>query len=169
MTAENKGFVISRVFDAPRELVWKAWTEPDRLKEWFGPKGVTISKLTMDLRPGGVCHYGMRMPNGQEMWGKWTFREVVAPERLVLINSFSDAAGGITRHPMSPTWPLETLSTTTFAETGGKTTLTINWSPYNATDAERETFDSSHASMSQGWGGTMEQLTAYLASAQAGK
>jgi uncharacterized protein YndB with AHSA1/START domain len=169
MTAATKAFVVSRVFDAPRDLVWKAWTEAERLKEWFGPKGVTVTTVKMDLRPGGICHYAMRMPNGQEMWGKWTFREVVAPERLVLISSFSDANGGITRHPMSPTWPLETLSTTTFAEQGGKTTLTISWSPHNATDAEHETFNASHASMNQGWGGTMEQLTAYLATAQAGK
>jgi uncharacterized protein YndB with AHSA1/START domain len=169
MTAATKDFVVSRVFDAPRDLVWKAWTEADRLKEWFGPKGVTIPTLKMDLRPGGVCHYAMRMPNGQEMWGKWTFREVVAPERLVLISSFSDANGGVTRHPMSPAWPLETLSTTTFVESGGKTTLSITWSPYNATDAERETFNTSHSGMTQGWAGTMEQLTAYLAKAQAKK
>jgi uncharacterized protein YndB with AHSA1/START domain len=169
MTTTTKSFVVSRVFDAPRELVWKAWTEAERLKEWFGPKGVTIPTVNMDLRPGGVCHYAMRMPNGQEMWGKWTFREIVVPERLVLVSSFSDANGGITRHPMVPTWPLETLSTTTFAEEGGKTTLTITWSPYNATDAERETFGSSHTNMTQGWAGTMEQLTAYLANAQSKK
>ena len=169
MTAATKDFDVSRVFEASRDLVWKAWTEADRLKEWFGPKGVTIATVKMDLRPGGLCHYAMRMPNGQEMWGKWTFREVVAPERLVLISSFSDANGGVTRHPMSPTWPLETLSTTTFVESGGKTTLTITWSPYNATDAERETFNTSHAGMTQGWAGTMEQLTAYLAKAQAKK
>lgn len=167
MAAATKDFVVSRVFDAPRDLVWKAWTEADRLKEWFGPKGVTIPTVKMDLRPGGVCLYAMRMPNGQEMWGKWTFREVVAPERLVLISSFSDPSGGVTRHPMSPTWPLETLSTTTFVESGGKITLSITWSPYNATDAERETFNTSHSGMTQGWAGTMEQLTAYLAKAQA--
>ena len=169
MPTESKDFVVSRVFDATRELVWKAWTEADRLKEWFGPKGVTIPVVKMDQRPGGVCHYAMRMPNGQEKWGKWTFREVVAPEKLVLISSFSDADGGITRHPMSPTWPLETLSTTTFVENGGKTTLTITWSPHNATEAERETFNTSHAGMTQGWSGTMEQLTAFLANAQARK
>ncbi len=169
MPAEAKDFVISRVFDAPRDLVWKAWTEADRLKDWFGPKGVTIPVCSMDLRPGGVCHYAMRMPNGQEMWGKWTFREIAAPEKLVLISSFSDANGGITRHPMAPTWPLETLSTTTFVEEGGKTKLTITWSPYNATDMEVATFNASHAGMTQGWAGTMEQLTAYFAKVQSNK
>jgi uncharacterized protein YndB with AHSA1/START domain len=83
---------------------------------------------------------------------------------MVFINSFSDEAGGITRHPMAPTWPLEMLSTFTFEEApGGKTKLTIRWSPHNATDEERKTFDAGHDSMRQGWGGTLEKLTAYLA------
>ncbi len=167
MTAETKDFVISREFDAPRELVWAAWTEEARLREWFGPKGVTIPVCKMDFRPGGTFHYAMRMPNGQDMWGKWTFREIVAPEKLVLVSSFSDADGGVTRHPMAANWPLETLSTTTFEDKGGKTVLTIRWSPYNATDEERATFGASHESMKMGWGGTMEQLTAYLEKARA--
>ncbi|HLX79057.1 MAG TPA: SRPBCC domain-containing protein [Burkholderiales bacterium] len=156
-------FVISRVFDAPRDRVWKAWTEVERLKQWFSPKGCTVIAAKMDLRPGGTYHYGMRTPDGHEMWGKWTFREIEAPQRLVLVNCFSDAAGGITRHPMAPTWPLEMLSTTTFAEQGGKTTLTLEWLPINASPEEIATFEAGRAGMTQGWGGTMEQFTAYLA------
>ena len=106
------------MFDAPRDLVWKAFTEPERMKEWWGPKGFTVIASKMDLRPGGSYHYGMKAPNGSTMWGKFVFREIVAPERMVFINSFSDEAGGITRHPMSPTWPLEMLSTFTFEEAG---------------------------------------------------
>jgi uncharacterized protein YndB with AHSA1/START domain len=97
--------------------------------------------------------------------GKWTFLEIVPPEKLVVIVSFSDAQGGVTRHPLSAAWPLETLSTTTLTEHDGKTTLTLAWSAFNATDTERQTFDSNHAGMTQGWSGTMEQLTAYLARA----
>ena len=121
----------------------------------------------MDLRSGGTYHYGMSMPNGQVMWGKFVYREITAPERLVLVNSFSDEAGGITRHPMSPTWPLELLTTFTFEEEpGGKTKLTIRWSPINAAEAEQQTFDAGHDSMRQGWGGTLDQLGAYLANAK---
>ena len=121
----------------------------------------------MDLRPGGTYHYGMKAPNGSAMWGKFVFREIVAPERMVFINSFSDEAGGTTRHPMAPTWPLEMLSTFTFEEQpGGKTKVTIRWAPHNATEEERKTFDAGHDSMRLGWGGTMEQLEAYLAKAQ---
>ncbi len=78
--AEKGEFVISRLFDAPRDVVWKAWTEPERLKHWWGPKGVKIVSCKVDLRPDGVFHYSMRMPDGQEMWGKFIYREIVRPE-----------------------------------------------------------------------------------------
>ncbi len=155
-------FVITRVFDAPRELVWKAWTERERLMQWFGPKGFTMRVATLDLRPGGVFHYCLRSPDGHEMWGKFVYRDIAAPERIVLVNSFSDEKGNLTRHPMSPTWPLEMLSTTTFAEQAGKTTVTVRWSPLNATEAERKTFDISHDGMRIGWTGTFDQLDEYL-------
>jgi uncharacterized protein YndB with AHSA1/START domain len=158
----DKPFIITRTLDAPRARVWKAWTDRDELQRWFGPKGFTMSTATLDLRPGGTFHYCLRTPDGQDMWGRWTFREVVAPERLVLISSFSDAKGGITLHPMSPTWPRETLSTTTFTERGGKTDLEIRWSVWNGTEEEHRTFDGAHAGMTQGWSGTFEQLAAYL-------
>ena len=162
-TAKQQPFVISRLVDAPRELVWRMYTEAEHLKNWFGPKGFAMPTFSLDLRPGGIFHYCMRSADGIEMWGKWTFREIVAPERLVVIVSFSDANAGITRHPMSADWPLETLGVTTFTEQAGKTLLTVEWSPYNSTQSERDTFNNSHASMEQGWGGTFVQLTEYLA------
>lgn len=159
----GREFVITREFDAPRELVWQAWTERERLRQWFGPKGFTMPVAKMDFRPGGSFHYCLQSPDGHKMWGKFIYREIVAPERIVLVNSFSDEAGGLTRHPMSPTWPLEMLATTTFAEHGGKTTLTVKWKPLNATEEERRTFDAAHGGMQQGWSGTFEQLATYLA------
>ena len=157
-------FVISRVLDAPRELVWKCFTDPERMKQWWGPKGVKILVSKMDLRVGGTYHYGMQTPDGKAMWGKFVYREITPPECLVFINSFSDEAGGVTRHPMAPTWPLQLLSTFTFEEQpGGKTKFTVRWAPQDATEEERSTFDAGHASMTQGWSGTIEQLEAYLA------
>jgi uncharacterized protein YndB with AHSA1/START domain len=155
-------FVITRVFNAPRELVWKAWTERERLMQWFGPKGFTMPIAKLDFRPGGTLHYCLRSPDGTEMWGKFAYREIVAPERIVLVNSFSDEKGNLTRHPFSPTWPLEMLATTTFAEQGGKTEVTLQWLPLNATEEERKTFDTSHEGMRQGWAGTFDQLAEYL-------
>jgi len=158
----SEEFVITRLLNAPGDRVWRAWTEREQLMQWFGPKGCTIPVAKMDLRPGGVFHYALRTPDGHEMWGKWTFREIDAPKKLVLISTFSDAQGSITRHPMAADWPLETLSTTTLEQQNGKTALTIRWSPWNASAAEIKKFTESHASMQQGWGGTFEQLAAYL-------
>ncbi len=169
MAAAPRAFTVTRTFDAPRDLVWRVWTEREHLMRWFGPKGFTTVVAALEARPGGMFHYAMRTPDGHEMWGKWIFKELFRPEKMVVIVSFSDAKAGITRHPMSPHWPLETISTTTLTERDGKTTVTLNWAPYNATDAERQIFDSSHESMKQGWGGTMEQLTAYLAEIQKGE
>ena len=160
-------FVVSRVFDAPRDLVWKCFTDPERMKQWWGPKGFKVLAAKMDLRPGGTYHYGMRAPNGQTMWGKFVYREVVPQERMVFINSFSDEKGGITRHPGNENWPLEMLSSFSFEDApGGKTKFTVTWTPHNASEDERKTFDSNRQSMLQGWGGTMEQLEAYLATAK---
>jgi uncharacterized protein YndB with AHSA1/START domain len=146
--------------------VWKAWTERKRLMQWFGPKGFTMPAAKLDLRPGGSFHYCLRSPDGDEMWGKFVYREIVEQERIVLVNSFSDEEGGITRHPFSATWPLEMLSATTFGEDAeGRTKVTLEWAPLNATEAERHTFDGSREGMRQGWSGTFEQLADYLAKA----
>jgi uncharacterized protein YndB with AHSA1/START domain len=158
-------FVITRVFDAPRELVFKAWTESERLREWWGPKGFAMLSLKLDLRLGGVFHYCMRAPNGSEMWGKFVYREIAAPERIVFVNLFSDEKGNLIRHPLSPTWPLEVLATLTLTEHGGKTTLRLQGRPINASEDERKTFEAGHKSMQQGFGGTFDQLAAYLAKA----
>ena len=167
-TVQTGDFVISRMLDAPRELVWKCFTDPEHMKQWWGPKGVKVVKSEMDLRVGGTYLYGMQVPDAPVMWGKFVYREIVPPEKLVFINSFSDENRGLTRHPMSPTWPMELLSTFTFEEAGpGKTKFTIRWSPHNATAEERKTFDAGQASMNQGWSGTLEQLENYLATAKA--
>jgi len=169
MTADTKGadFVISRVFDAPREVVWECFTKPERMKEWWGPKGSVIVASKMDLRVGGTYHGAMRDPGGRVMWAKFVYREIVAPERLVWVHSFSDEAGGLTRHPMSPSWPLKLLTTVTLAQAPeNKTALTLRWSPLEATEEERKTFDAAHDGMRGGWGGSFDQLDAYLAKAK---
>lgn len=165
----NKPFVISRVFDAPRELMWKVFTDPVHLKQWWGPKGFKVLTATMDLRVGGSYLYGMQPPAGPPMWGKFVFREIVPGQKLVFINSFSDPEGGVTRHPGAENWPLLLLSTFTFEDApGGKTKFTVNWQTYQASDIEQAMFDSDQArqSMTNGWTGTMDQLETYLAGAK---
>ena len=159
-------FVIKRIFNAPVGRLWKAWTDPDQLIHWWGPKGfTTVSTNIGELKPGGIFHYCLRSPQGQEMWGRFVYREIVPNKRLVYINSFSDPEGGVSRHPLHKDWPLQLLSTITFAEKDGKTTVTIHWVPYEATEVEHETFKKGKDSMQGGWTGTLDQLEAYLGKA----
>jgi uncharacterized protein YndB with AHSA1/START domain len=123
--------VITRVFDAPPGLVFKAWTKPEHFVRWWGPKGFTTPFCTIDLRPGGVWHVCMRSPDGRDYWSKGVYREIVVPERIVSTDFFSDEAG----NPVQPAhyglpadWPAEMLLTVTFAEQAGKTRLTVRQS-----------------------------------------
>jgi uncharacterized protein YndB with AHSA1/START domain len=155
--------VITRIFDAPRELVFKVWTESEHLMHWWGPKGFSISVSKFDIRPGGVFHYCMRSSEGHEMWGKFVYHEIVAPEKLVFVNSFSDTEGNTVRAPFSQTFPLEIQNILTFTEHEGQTTLSMRGGPINATKEELEFFYSMHGSMQQGFAGTFSQLDDYLA------
>lgn len=158
-------FMIRREFKAPLERLWQAWTDPDQLIHWWGPAGFKTKSTKVDLRPGGIFHYHLESPQGQAMWGKFVYLEIEPKERLVFIVSFSDEAGGVARHPLQEVWPLQILSTVTFSETDGKTTVTIRWIPYAATEAERKTFEEGRQSMQAGWTGTLDRLESYLAKA----
>ena len=156
-------FVITHTFDAPRDKVWSAWTDPAKFAKWFGPKGFTCKVKKHDLQAGGFTHTLLTAPDGTQMWGKFVYQEVEAPKRLVWIHSFSDKNAGVTRHPFHIEWPLELYTTVTFEEQGNKTKITLTWTPYNAKESERGVFKKEIPGMQQGWGGTFEQLTAYLA------
>jgi uncharacterized protein YndB with AHSA1/START domain len=161
----GREFIISRVFNAPRDMVWAAFTQAEHLAHWWGPKGFKMVECKLDLRPGGLFHYGMQAPDGSVMWGRWVFREIVRPERLAFVISFSDPDGGVTRHPFAPVWPAEMLGTSTFAEQDGKTLLTSRTIAFNASEEERNAFEAGFDSMEKGFGGTFDQLDAYLAKA----
>lgn len=166
--ASDDRFDITRTFAAPRELVFRAWTQPEHLLRWFGPAGFTMIRAEMDLRPGGRFHYGLRGPDGGEMWGLWIFREVDAPAYLEFVSSFSDPAGGATRHPMAPDWPLEMLSTLRLtAGADDTTTLYLTSEAHEATAAERAAFAAGKPSMQGGWTGTLDALEAHLRALQA--
>ena len=158
----QKPFIITRTFDAPRDLVWEVWTNPEHMKKWFSPKGFKGRVGKMELRPGGMYHYCLTDPEGKDMWGKAMYKEIEKPQKIVYVNSFSDEKGGTTHHPLSPNWPLEMLTTITFEEQGDQTMVTVVWVPMNATDLEKQTFEEGRGSMTQGWSGTFEQLEEYL-------
>jgi len=162
-TAADAEFVISRLFKAPRQQVWEAWTRPEILAQWFGPKGVTSTIKTFDLRPGGTMHGRMDRPDGSVMWVKFAYREVVAPKRLVWEHSFSDEHANIVPSPFGGPWPLRILSTVTLEEEGAGTRLTLVWRPLDASAEERQAFAAMTDSMTEGWGGTFDRLGETLA------
>lgn len=160
-------FEITRTFEASRELVFQIWTQPEHLRHWWGPKGCKIEVYRLDLQPGGIFHYSMQMPDGGKMWAKFIYREIQPPKRLVFLNCFANAEAETIPVPFSDTWPRETLSVITFEENGKGTSVRIRTAPLNATAVEKQTFVDGHASMTNGWGGTLDQLGEYLNSPRA--
>ena len=159
---KTQAFAIARTFDATIHQVWNAFTRPEHLRHWWGPKGCSIDISQFDLRPGGKFVYSMTFPGGRVMWGRFVFRQIAAPHRLVWVNSFSDRDGGVTPNPYIPGWPLETLTTVEFAEKNGKTTLSLTATPINCTEEELNTFMGAAESMNKGFAGTFDQLADYL-------
>jgi uncharacterized protein YndB with AHSA1/START domain len=149
--------VIRRVFDAPRELVWKAWTEPQRLMQWWGPKGFTSPVCKMDLRVGGKYINCMRSPEGKDYWSTGVYREIVPLERIVCTDSFADEHGNVvpaTHYGMSPDLPLEMLVTVTFEQQEGKTRLTLKHVGF----PPGEDYDGAN----QGWNESLDKLAKSL-------
>ena len=110
-TPSDREIVLTRVFDAPRHLVFDAFCKPELLKRWFGPRGWSLVVCEVDLRVGGGFRFVLRGPDGTEMGMRGVYREIVPPERSVHMESFDD-------------YPGESQVTAVFVEQGGKTTLT---------------------------------------------
>ncbi len=127
-TRVDQGLVITRIFDAPREAVWKAWTDPEHLKRWWGPKDFTSPVNRIDLRAGGKYLGCMRSPEGKDYWSTGVYREIVPMERLVMTDSFADEKGNIvpaSLYGLAGDWPIELLVTVTFEDIGGRTKMTL--------------------------------------------
>lgn len=131
---------IFREFEAPRELVFRAWTERALLMKWLCPAGFTTTTGAMDVRPGGAWRAGMRAPDGAEFVAFGEYREIVPPERLVMTHMWDE--------PGVP--PHETVITVTLAERGGKTVMTFEQSGFVSAV--------SRDSHGEGWGGAFENL-----------
>ncbi len=158
-------FEIARTFDAPRDLVWKAWSEAERLEKWWGPKGCKLHVAKLEFRPGGFFHYAMTYSTGASMWGRFVYREIAAPERMVWLSSFSNEGCGIARAPFSELLPLEIQTTATFTEHGAATKVALSAVPLGASPDERKFFEDLFPSMEKGYGGTFEQLEEFLTKA----
>lgn len=144
-TVEHE-LVVTRIFDAPRELVFRAWAEPDRAVRWWGPQGFTTAYHEIDFRPGGAYRVCMRSPEGTEHWQRGVCREVVERERLVFTFAWEDKEG----RP-----GLETVVTVDFVEYGTKTKLTLHQAVFETVTA-RDLHQG-------GWASALECLAEYLA------
>lgn len=155
----EQALVIERIFDAPRELVWKAWTEPERMMRWWGPKVFTTPVCKIDFRVGGVFLNCMRSPEGQDYWSTGVYREIVPLERIVCTDSFADEKGNVVpaSHYGMTDMPLEMLVTVTFEDMGGKTRMTLRHSGLPAGEMSD--------GAGQGWGESFDKLAEYLAKA----
>ena len=114
LTQDPRSLIATRVYDAPRELVFAAWTNPQHLAQWWGPDGFTTTTSTFDMRPGGVWQFVMHGPDGRDYQNRITFEEVVRPERLVYSHGGGDDVEPVRFHV-----------TVTFEDLGGKTRLTM--------------------------------------------
>jgi len=142
----QRELVITRVIDAPRALVFRAWTQPEHVARWWGPKGFTTVHCEMDVRVGGTYRCAMRSPQGTEHWKRGVYREIVEPERVVFTFAW-ELPDGTLGH--------ELLTTVTFADHGAQTRLTLRQGVFETTEGRDD-----HVT---GWTSTLERLAAYLA------
>ena len=155
MSTENKAsdLVITRTLDAPRAAVWGAWTEPERMKRWWGPKGFTAPVVKIELRVGGEYLNCMRSPEGRDFWSKGFIKEIAPQERLVYTDSFADEKGNVvpaSHYSMEGDWPMETEVTVRLEDAGTETKMTLRHSglPEGAAKEECE----------QGWNESLDKL-----------
>ncbi|MCP1305956.1 SRPBCC domain-containing protein [Paenibacillus tyrfis] len=160
---EGQELILERVFNAPRELVFKAFSQAEHLKHWWGPRGWTLTVCNVDFRPGGIWHYCMKCIDqnqgdfyGFESWGKAVYQEIVEAEKIVYVDYFSDADGNEAEGMPAP------LITMTFTEFEGKTKL-VNRAQYPSAEALKTVID---MGMEQGVTETWDRLAEHLQSMQ---
>ena len=154
-------FAITRSFDAPLELVFSAFTDPEHLMQWWGPKGFKMLYCKLDLRPGGMFHYFAQSPEGDPLWGRFVYREISAFRRIIFINSFSDEYANLTPTPFSG-WPREMLNKVRFLEKDHKTIVMLTSEAINTNEEERKNFVAGFGLMKNGYNGTFDQLEDHL-------
>jgi uncharacterized protein YndB with AHSA1/START domain len=165
MTKSNlPTYEMERVFDAPRQMVWRTWTEPELLARWYGPNVETIVHR-LDVKPGDLWLNEMKMGE-RSSYQRTEYTEVVAPERLVCLMSNADSQWNVAANPMMPDWPRTLLTIVTFEEARGKTQMRLTWTPHEATKAEIACFAAMMGNMGKGWDAGMKLLTEILAELQ---
>ncbi|HEX4142041.1 MAG TPA: SRPBCC family protein [Pirellulales bacterium] len=163
----HEQFVITRTFDAPLDVMFQMWSDPQHFSKWLPPTGFEMQFIRSDIRLGGSTFYFMtgKGPAGEvKMYGRAEYLQIEQPGRLVYTQQFCDDQENVTRHPMSPTWPATMLTTVELAAEGtDRTRVTVSWEPHGATTREElETFIKAKGGMTQGWTGSFDKLESYL-------
>ena len=164
--ADTPQFIMERVFDAPRDLVWEAWTKPEYLSEWFGP-GVDTIIHAFDLSRGGVWLNEMKGEN-YSMRSRIVFQTVDPPSKLVWHNSSANEDWEVTGNPNMPDWPTTMQMQVELIDQGDKTAMTMTWEPFNPSAAEAAAFAAAMDKLGKGWGAGMAILERLLERLQAG-
>lgn len=146
MSDEKNELVIDRTFNAPRDLVWKAWTEPERIRQWLAPRGFTIGMAEGELKPGGRWRQSMTTPDGHELRLGGVYKEVRPPERLVFTHAWDDENGNPGH---------ETVVEINFVDRGSKTEMHFRQGEFKSSESR-----DGHAG---GWGECLDKLAEYLA------
>lgn len=160
-------FIITREFEAPLAKVGAAWTEAEKIKQWWGPEGYSAPEIQIDFRVGGKYLYCMRGPAGPggpivDAWSGGEFREIVPMQKIVVTDYFADEQGNrksAAEFGLSKDFPAESMLTITFAEANGKTTLTLTYELPESEVARRAMLDSG---MRDGWNSSLDKLAASL-------
>ena len=162
---KKQGLRIIRDFNAPKTLVFQAFSTAEAFAEWWGPAGMPLTVIHFDFKKGGKTHYKME-GNGQTMWGLFNYVNITEPDMVEFISSFSDEAGNICNSPFPMEFPLEIFNRISLTEKNGITTLTLEGHPINASGEQESTYYSIIPNMEQGFGNTFTQLETYLAKKQ---
>jgi uncharacterized protein YndB with AHSA1/START domain len=157
--------VLSRIFDAPRELVFEAWTKVEHFTRWFGPHGAEMRSCEIDPRPGGTIRFAHWSEDGTHVNVKGKFREVLQDRRLVFTIGFVDEDGRPGRHPMFPDWPLDALMETTalFEDAGQRTQVTVVQRTLPPEVASHAAVERHQQLAREGWKQVFERLEEHLA------
>jgi len=160
--AGKECFVIQRSFQAPLEVMFEMWSNPEHFVKWLPPTGMEMKFLRCDIRPGGTTFFLMTNNAGLTLHGRAEYQEITRPNRLVYTQEFCDEAEQMCRHPMAPVWPATLLMTVELTAEGPDTTrVKVTSEPVgNFTPAELQAFIDARAGMTVGWTGSFDKLEA---------
>lgn len=162
--SQNEIFVINRTFNAPKDTLFRMWTDPQHFSQWLAPANSSLEFIESNIAIGKTTFYKMSNTSGLVIYGKMTYMKIEPPDFLEYSQFFCDQKGNLSRHPLAPSWPEKMLTRVAFAEEhDGQTRVTVTWLPQGkVTEEEMAAFVEMRAGMTQGWTQSFDKLEAYL-------